>query len=147
MGADDGLITNAMNGLVPGLGIGLFVGSARAYLSGLSHAQAVAAGRVVANPPLRLITTTTAMFATVGAMYTATEPIVRSARDNVDDPWNGAVAGCAAGALVGVRNGSLATSCGACASFAAISAFIEVVPSGNDDTMKRRKAVYGMVDQ
>ena len=147
MGADEGLIANAMNGFVPGVGIGFFVGSARAYLAGLSHAQAVAAGRVIANPPLRMILTSTAMFASVGAMYTAAEPIVRNMRDNTDDAMNGAIAGCAAGSLVGIRNGSVGVSAGACATFAALSAMVELVPHSNDNTIVRRKAVYGVVDQ
>lgn len=70
---------------------------------------------------------------------------IRGKRDFV----NGAIAGCAAGSVVGLRAGSVLMSGGACAAFAAMSAFVETVgfDSVNDYTTRRRKAVYGVTDE
>lgn len=143
---DDGLIINAMRGLVPGVICGGVVGSARAYLSGLSYSGAlgaIPASRTTA--PLKTLLSTTVLFASVGTLYTTAEPIAAGMRGK-NDALNGAVAGCVAGSAVGLRNGNVQAGLGACAAFAAMSTFVEVVSHGNDKTVVRRKAVYGVVE-
>lgn len=159
-----GLIQDAASGFGPGALFGVMVGSARAYLNGLSHAQmtaALAAAKASARPPtgaalaamtptppLRMIASATALFAAAGTVFATTEPIIAGARGGSGDSdlLSGMVAGCAAGAVFGLKNGSVATSAGACAACAAMSAFVDIVETGNDDTVRRRKAVYGVVE-
>lgn len=167
MGADGedqphegGLIDNVMGGLVPGAGVGLVAGSAKAYLNGMSSADtlariealrassrppsAAALAAMAPTPPLRMIAATTGLFAVVGAIFTAVEPMAQNARGR-RDAFNGAIAGCAAGSVVGLKTGTLHGSAGACAAFAAMSALIETVGFGATDGSKRREKVYGVV--
>lgn len=159
---EKGLIQTAAEGFGTGTAVGLFVGSCKAYLQGLSHAQAMQAleaakasarpptGAALAamtpTPPGRIIATTTALFAAVGTLYTTSEPIIASMRGGQDDVWNRAAAGCVAGSAVGFKSGSVGTSAGACAAMAGIVAFTELVSHGNDASLKRKMAVYGVYD-
>lgn len=157
---EGGLIDNIMAGLVPGAAVGVFAGSAKAYLNGLSAADTLARiealrassrppspaalAAMAPTPPLRMIAATTGLFAAVGAIFTTVEPIAQNARGR-KDAFNGAVAGCAAGSIVGLKTGTVHASAGACAAFAAVSALIETVGFGASDGSKRREKVYGVV--
>ncbi|KIY50613.1 NADH dehydrogenase 1 alpha subcomplex [Fistulina hepatica ATCC 64428] len=59
---------------------------------------------------------TIGFFAALGATFAFTESYVANRRQT-DDHINGAVAGCAAGFLTGVRHGSLPVALGSCAFF------------------------------
>lgn len=97
-----------------------------------------------AQHPLKIVAATTAMFAAVSGVYTASEGIVQNIRGK-KDIGNGAIAGCAAGSLIGLRKGSVQMVAGGCASFAVVSAFLETfggLGSVHNRTEQRRKAVY-----
>lgn len=159
---DQGLIRNMGRGAYAGLLAGLFVGSGRAYLAGqdVTTAQTMVATstrgatRVAAaqalkaaltNKPARILGITTALYTSVGAIFTGLLPMVQNARGK-KDPLNPAMAGCAAGTVVGLRSGSLYVSGGACASFAFVAAFLDVLGGTmgptHDRTTERRREMY-----
>uniref|UniRef100_A0A061SL25 Mitochondrial import inner membrane translocase subunit tim17 tim22 tim23 family protein n=1 Tax=Tetraselmis sp. GSL018 TaxID=582737 RepID=A0A061SL25_9CHLO len=64
-------------------------------------------------------------FASFGAIYAAAMCYTRRLR-NVEDPWNGAIAGCATGLAVGYRSGTLAAA-QSCLGIGAISFYLEKI--------------------
>ncbi|KNC55500.1 uncharacterized protein AMSG_01765 [Thecamonas trahens ATCC 50062] len=64
------------------------------------------------------------LFASVSAVFAASECVVRSVR-NKNDAWNAVIAGCAAGSTLGVRSRSLGASVAGCVSLAALMAAVE----------------------
>jgi hypothetical protein len=171
--SEKGFIAAASEGVLVAAPIGLAVGSAKAFLGGHSpearaafNASAVRSSTSTASHsvspmvaartatlasayvhPISQITSVTAIFATVGAVYCGTEALLESSRGK-KDVWNKAIAGCAAGSLVGLRSGNLYVSGGACASFAAFNIFLDAVggnpgtASGVNPTLEKRRKIY-----
>lgn len=149
---DKGLVGAIAEGVTVAAPIGLASGAAQAFLAGHSPgakaaaaASARGATQAIAGytPPLTQIAGVTGAFAGVGAVYAATEQIVRTSR-GTDDSLNKAIAGCAAGSVVGIRTGSAYAGGGACAAFAAMSAFLDLMggtagPVVNETWIKRKK--------
>ncbi|KAK4538464.1 hypothetical protein CDCA_CDCA18G4489 [Cyanidium caldarium] len=79
----------------------------------------------VALSPWASVTRHAALFAAIGATYTVGEGLMEAVRGEQQDVWNGAVGGCAAGAVLGVRTASAPTALGACVLFAAFSALMD----------------------
>lgn len=95
--------------------------------------------------PLPGIVMTTATFAAVGGIFTGATAVAEDVRGK-QDIWNGAIAGIAAGSVVGLRSGSLYASAGACGAFAAMSIILEILGGTmgpvEDRNAERRADLY-----
>jgi hypothetical protein len=135
---EKGVLEAAMEGVKLGTPIGVLVGASRSYVwgdQGLTKAvdtstaasASTAAKRAAGGMhPVVQIGTVAATFAAVGAIYCGTEVLLDNLRSK-KDVWNKAIAGCAAGSVVGLRTANLPVSCGACASFAAFNILFYMV--------------------
>jgi hypothetical protein len=152
---DRGVIEAAMDGVKMGTPIGIFVGASRSFLWGndgltqavetspVASASRVAKRAAAGMHPAVQIGTVAATFAAVGAIYCGTEAFLDNVRSK-KDIWNKAIAGCAAGSVVGLRTANLPVSCGACASFAAFNILFYMVDGKagavvNTSGLKREK--------
>lgn len=73
------------------------------------------------------------LFASVSAVFTGTEGVMRAQR-GVDDVWNGAAAGCVTGAAFSMARNSLPLAVGLCAAGAGTSVLFDLIkrlPSKN----------------
>ena len=111
----------AMTATMTSSAFGAVVGCARAALGG-SDAPAIVRAR--SAPALArtigAVGSGAALFGAIGCAFATTACASESAR-NVKDAWNGALGGLAAGAVVGLRNGSTSRGASAGAAFAAAS--------------------------
>ncbi|RUS22400.1 LOW QUALITY PROTEIN: hypothetical protein BC937DRAFT_89448 [Endogone sp. FLAS-F59071] len=93
--------------------------------------------------------------AAMGGVFAASECIAKQVRQE-DDPWNSAIAGCAAGLVAGIRAHSIPTMCIGCAAIGGTFAAYEYV-SGNlkgvlvqmsdDDKRKWRQSFFKKNEQ
>jgi Tim17/Tim22/Tim23/Pmp24 family len=170
--SEKGIVASAADGVIVAAPMGFAIGSAKAFLDGHSpEAKAAfntsAAGASAPKPstlsptaaartaalaaayvhPITQISSVTGMFAAVGAVYCGTEALLESSRGK-HDVWNKAIAGCAAGSLVGVRSRSVYASSGACAAFAAMNLFLDAVGGnpgsafGDNPNLVKRRKIY-----
>eukprot|EP00243_Klebsormidium_subtile_P002755 TRINITY_DN15556_c0_g1_i1.p1 TRINITY_DN15556_c0_g1~~TRINITY_DN15556_c0_g1_i1.p1 ORF type:complete len:159 (-),score=17.28 TRINITY_DN15556_c0_g1_i1:280-756(-) len=80
-------------------------------------------------------------YAVVGGTYAATESAMEIMR-NKKDLWNGVAGGCAAGAALGLRTGSLQTGVGACAAFAFLSGLVDTTGNTTKQPSTREYLPY-----
>lgn len=80
-------------------------------------------------------------FGALGATYALVDAIAANNRET-HDPWNGAIGGCAAGFLVGVRRRSLPIALGSCAFIGATVGVYDYTAGvqGKDDTIDKPKS-------
>jgi hypothetical protein len=155
---DRGILKAAMEGVTLGAPIGLTVGAGRSFIwgaqglrpavesaptSGATSAARAARKATAGMHPAVQIGTVAATFAAVGAIYNGTEVLLQNVRAKTD-VWNKAIAGCAAGSVVGLRTANLPVSCGACASFATFTVLFSFVdgkagPMVDTNALKRAK--------
>lgn len=137
---DQNVVSATTSGLVIGSLFGLTTGICQNYY------DAHMVDPLPKNAPTALqnVLRTTGTMAALSGTYMGVKTILRDLRGK-KDMLNGAVAGCAAGSVVAVKSGRVATGGVACVCFAVGSLFSEAVGtlgSVNNVADRTRRAVY-----